>query len=140
MEYGIGELFKRISDNLEKKANMALSDSDITLSQSHMLLVLRKAEGGESTLKDMEKHFRLAQSCIAGIAIRLEKKGLITSYTEESDKRIKHIKITEEGKKLAETTEEKIKAHDQQLLSVFSEEEKKSFRALLEKMLGSIED
>ena len=95
-----GLLLKKIHDLMEKQANRALKDMDLTFSQHHVLIFLEHCENGEASLKEAEKQFRVAQSTMAGLARRLEEKGLVQSYYDDADRRIKMIRLSEEGRRL----------------------------------------
>lgn len=79
--FHIFELFKRINDTIEKNANSNLQANDITLSQMKMLFaILHKDDFPHNDcmpLKELERHFGVAQSTAAGIIQRLEKRGLL---------------------------------------------------------------
>ena len=62
-----GLLLKRIHDSLEKKANNQLRPKDLTMMQIAVLMGLRGATEKQLSMKEIEQHFQLAQSTIAGI-------------------------------------------------------------------------
>ncbi len=83
---------------LEDVANEELRADDMTSSQVKMLMIINETKDECITLKELEKHFGVAQATIAGTAARLEKKGMIESFYDPSDKRVKHVRITDKGR------------------------------------------
>ncbi len=133
-----GALLKRINDILEKTANNRLRSHGITDRQFKMLLMLYHREGGSATLKELEKYFHVAQSTAAGIAMRLEKKKLIDSYTDPADRRIKHIRLTESGRELCLCLKESILENEQYMLSKLNQEEREQLLQCLQKVYETL--
>lgn len=129
-----GELLKRIHDQMEKTANSMLQKLDITYAQMKMLVALHESEDESATLKELEKYFEVAQATAAGIAVRLEKKHLITSYTDPKDRRIKHVKLSDEGRNLCEALHSMMVENEEQLVAPLSEDEKAELKRLLQKI------
>lgn len=138
-EFQIFELFKRISDTLEKKANSDLQSNGITASQLKMLFAVSNSEGsGKMTLKELEHRFGVAQSTAAGIIKRLEAKKLVESVTDEEDKRIKVVRITDCGRKICSDAKNSMKEGHKQMLKGFTEKEKHDFKELLQRFFNNI--
>lgn len=136
------ELMKRIHDVIEKNANSNLMCHGITFSQLHMLMTLdREEERGNSSvkLKDLERYFGVAQSTAAGIVVRLEKKGFITSFTDDGDRRIKCLRITEAGRAVCRSTKASIEESERRFLSSLTPEEEAEFTRLLRKVYHAIQ-
>ena len=68
-----GELIKRLNDILGRCSNEELRADDMTSSQVKMLMIINETKDECITLKELEKHFGVAQATIAGTAARLEK-------------------------------------------------------------------
>ena len=90
-------LIKQLSTEIQKRADAALQESDLTMTQMYFLGALSHLPEGTATLKELERYFRVAQSTAAGVAARMEKKGLIESLPSESDRRVKRVRITASG-------------------------------------------
>ncbi|MCM1055454.1 MAG: MarR family transcriptional regulator [Bacteroides sp.] len=142
-EFQIFELLKRISDTMEKKANCDLLSNDITASQIKMLFALLNAEcsceKGYLPLKELERRFGVAQSTAAGIIQRLEKKELVESVTDSEDKRIKIVRITEKGRQICRSAMKSMHEGHRQMFSGFTEEDKHTFKTLLQKILNNFQ-
>ena len=131
-----GELIKRLNSSMEKRANNSLNEDGITLSQIKLLCILEQE--GSLTLKELEKYFCVAQATIAGIVVRLEKKGLIESFYLPEDKRAKHIRLTDDGIKMCEHARCSMERNEQWLLSSLDDGEKKELHRLLQKIYDDI--
>lgn len=131
-----GELIKRLSSIMEKRANNSLNDDGVTLSQIKLLCILKQE--GSLTLKELEKYFCVAQATIAGIVVRLEKKGLIESFYSPEDKRAKHIRLTDDGIKMCEHAKCSMERNEQWLLSSLDDDEKKELHRLLQKIYDDV--
>ncbi len=94
-------LMKRIDEKMEKGANVKLARFGITFAQMRVLMALYHMAEENVPLKSLERQFEVAQSTAAGLVTRLEGKGLVTSFSPSEDKRLKIVRLTEEGKKSA---------------------------------------
>ncbi|MCD7844907.1 MAG: MarR family transcriptional regulator [Oscillospiraceae bacterium] len=135
-----GALIKRINDTLEKRANSALQKHDITFFQMRMLIILFQSKDGTATLKELERGFGVAQSTAAGVAVRLEKKGLITSYADAHDRRVKRVQITPAGRALCEAHHEEMGQNEAILLKDLSGQEQEQLKSLLLRVYASLEE
>ncbi len=134
----IGLLIKQLHDTLEKQANNALRDDDITMMQIAVLLAVSQAEGKCMTLKELEKHFSVSQPTMAGIAKRLIAKGLLEQKASPEDKRIKIVAVTEEGMKACGQAANSMDDTEEQLLKGFTEQEADMLVQLLTKALNNL--
>lgn len=135
------ELMKRIHDTLEKEANQNLLRYGVTASQLHMLMALgyEWEQGAQAVrLKDLERCFGVAQSTTAGIAARLEKRGLVRSLADDGDKRVKRIQITPAGLEICKATKELVDNTHHRFLSCLSPEEEEELTRLLKKVYFAI--
>ena len=64
-------LIKQLSTEIQKRADAALQESDLTMTQMYFLGALSHLPGRTATLKELERYFRVAQSTAAGVAARL---------------------------------------------------------------------
>ncbi len=133
-----GELIKRINDRLDKRINNALQELGVTFMQSKLIFVLYMTADGEATLKELEGFFGVAQSTMAGIASRLEKSKYIESYTDPHDRRIKRLRITEDGRRFCTDMAKNIEEYEQRLLSPLSEQEQVVFYEHLQRIYDNL--
>ena len=90
------------------------------------------------TLKELEKHFGVAQATIAGTAARLEKKGMIESFYDPSDKRVKHVRITDKGRTMCVHAGKAMHDKEKWFLSSLSADEKEELHRLLQKVYDDV--
>ncbi|MDE7015774.1 MAG: MarR family transcriptional regulator [Kineothrix sp.] len=133
-----GELIKRINDKVEKTINNELLTYELTSTQFKMLVALHLSPGHTASLKDLEKYFGVAQSTAAGIIARLERKNLIVSFNDKNDKRIKHVRISDEGLRICLSVRESIIETECKLFSGLLPEEQTELNRLLHKVYRSI--
>ena len=130
----VGFKIKKINDSLQKKADKSMEEMDLTFSQHHVLVYLIHCENHETSLKNVEKEFKVSQATMAGIVRRLEEKKMLDSYTLKSDKRNKMIKLTIKGIDVCEKSKEMMKNSEKKIRSIYSEEELKNFLDYLDRL------
>ena len=133
-----GALIKQLSMEIKKQADAALQESGLTMTQMYFLGVLSHQPGGEATLKELERNFRVAQSTAAGVAARLEKKGLVESVPDENDRRVKRVRITASGDETLRCALETMKRGEQQMLSPLTDSEQETLLKLLRKVHSAL--
>lgn len=134
-----GKLIKQISDELQKNANNAMRSQDMTMSQFGALLELSQAPEQQRSLKELEQSLHVAQSTAAGIVSRLEQKGLVESFGDAADRRIKLVRITSAGCQCVADAEKDMVQAEQKLLSALTETEREIFFVLLQKVRNSLQ-
>ena len=133
-----GALIKKVHDEIEKKANAMLRQQDLTLSQMNVLMELEAIPDHQLTLKELEGLLHVAQSTAAGIVVRLEQKGFVESFTDESDRRVKKVMLTPAGLQCCKNAASDVKEIEAKLLSGLTEAEKLLFLDLLEKVFNAL--
>lgn len=134
-----GLLIKQINSTLEKNANNSLREQDLTFAQVSALLTIRDFPEQKIPLKELEKLLHIAQSTTAGIINRLEQKGLVESFGDSADKRIKLVKLTSLGEKHCQRAEQDMKEAEENLLAGLTETEKSIFNSLLQKVKDTLQ-
>ena len=135
---GYGWFIKRIDNALEKEANQNLQALNLTMQQNRVLILLAHAEEHTLSLKTLEEHFGAAQSTIAGLVSRLEKKGLIEAVTSPADRRVKLARLTEEGAHVHARSRQNVVASEARLTSNLSPEEREIFLNCLKKVYETV--
>lgn len=131
---GYGLYIKRISSCLESEANRSLQARNLTHSQAHFLMELNRRENNTAPLKSLESCFDAAQSTIAGLAVRLEKKGLIESFSDPQDRRVKLVRLTTAGRAEVNACFREIAASEAHLVSGLTDCERTLLMNLLERL------
>ena len=134
----LGFKIKKINDMLEKGYNQLLQEQDLTFSQHHVLVYLKHQKDQTARLKELEKHFNVAQPTMAGIVVRLESKGLVRSSVLPDDRRVKVVTLTESGNELLHESFLSMKKGEQMLVSKLSDEETEELGRLLDVLYNTI--
>ena len=135
---GYGWFIKRIDNALEKEANGNLQALNLTMQQNRVLILLAHAEAHTLSLKALEEHFGAAQSTVAGLVSRLEKKGLIEALNDPADRRVKLARLTKEGVKLYAQSHQMVVESEERLTSLLSDEEKEVLLRCLRKVYEAV--
>ena len=133
-----GMLLKQINDELEKRANNALRSQDLTIAQLGALMVLNQLPERQMPLKELERKLHVAQSTAAGIITRLEQKGFVESFGDAADRRIKMVRITQQGVQCCLSAEQNMDQEETLLLSGLTDTEKLIFISLLQKVRNTL--
>lgn len=131
-------LLKQIHDVQKKNIDNTLRNLDLTFSQINVLRALVHSTDKQMSLKELEKILHVAQSTTARIVTKMEGKGLIDSFSDVSDKRIKYIRLTQYGEQYSNNAKLKLEEEETRLLSSLTETEKIVFVSLLQKIAGNL--
>lgn len=110
--------------------------SDTSRGQGRVLSVLKLKP--EISQKELAYLLDMRNQSLGELLTKLERSGFITRAPLESDRRVMNIKLTEEGRKAAETAQEQQDATCK-LFECLSEEEQKTLSELLEKVIQEME-
>ncbi|MBE5803455.1 MAG: MarR family transcriptional regulator [Clostridiales bacterium] len=133
-DQGFGLYIKRISDLLGKYANRNLQSHNLTVSQVHMLMHMAGEKRPSYSLKELETRFRVAQSTMAGLASRLERKGLVESLSDPDDKRVKRLRLTEAGHAVCQAAICHIHETEDRLTACLTPQERSQLLSLLRRV------
>jgi DNA-binding MarR family transcriptional regulator len=127
----------KLRHQIKRKAQNKIKDYDITLEQWYVLYFLYQNEGcnqkklAESTNKDTGALTRSLNI--------LEDKGLVERKTSYHDKRQFLLYLTEKGKNLYKETSDLMLQNAQEIESIFTKNELKQFKYLLDKLSSNLE-
>jgi len=110
--------------------------SDTSRGQGRVLSVLMLKP--EISQKELAYLLDMRNQSLGELLTKLERRGFITRAPLESDRRVMNIKLTEEGRKAAETAQQQQDATCK-LFECLSEEEQKTLSELLEKVIQEME-
>lgn len=136
----IGLKIKIISELMLKSINNEIRTDkiDITFQQMNVLRYLSENPGRTASLKEMEKNFGTAQATMAGLVVRLEEKGLVNTFHQEEDRRIKMVRLSEKGWKVLSDRYQIKKKTEQKFISDLKPEEIAELNRLLDKLYGTV--
>jgi len=89
---------------------------------------------GPLSITELQGKVLLATGSMTAAVDRLEKRGLVVRRFTPSDRRVRVVELTEEGKKLATSSFKKHAEDLEALMAVFSNEERDLLYALLKKL------
>lgn len=135
---GYGWFIKRIDNALGKEINSNLQTLNLTLQQNRVLIHLAQSEGHTLSLKTLEEHFGAAQSTVAGLVSRLEKKGLVEALSDPADRRVKLVRLTGEGIRLNALSRQHVVESEAKMTALLTEEEKEHFLTCLKKVYEAV--
>ena len=130
-EIPFGILLKTLGEGMVQKINSDIQDHGLTSMQGHVLMCLHCAPDHTRPLKELEGYFSVAQSTMAGIVSRLEKKGLVVPLTSAEDRRVKLVRLTPAGLAESEICRALIHRTEEKLTSRMTGEDRAAFRRLL---------
>lgn len=129
-----GILFKQIADHIAQRANKALKENHLTLSQLRYLEYLADKKNESVPFKEFEEYFKVRQPTVAGILSRLCQKGLIkTEHVPKS--RAKTASLTSKGREELKKAIAYRSATEADLLAPLSVKERKTLKELLQKII-----
>lgn len=135
---GYGWYLRRIDNAMEKEVNQHMQALNLTMQQNRVLILLAHAEEQTLSLKALEEKFGAAQSTVAGLVSRLEKKGLIEAAIDPTDRRVKLARLTEEGVELHAKGRQMVVDSEQRLTARLSPEEKEMLLTCLKKVYEAV--
>ncbi|MGN0369089.1 MAG: MarR family winged helix-turn-helix transcriptional regulator [Butyrivibrio sp.] len=138
MEKDIGYLIKNINDKLKLRADADLKHFNITLAQSRVLAFLNK-KGGMATQKEIELFLEVSHPTVVGIVSRMEQNGHVATWIDESDRRNKIVKLTEQARIMSKDMEKNIFINERKMLTSFSEEEVENLKRMLNVIYKNLE-
>ncbi len=118
-----------VGKNMKRLMEQRLSQTGLTPIQSRILgyIFVEETMGNYVFQRDIEELFRIRRSSVTSVLQLLEKKGLLRRESVEEDARMKKLVLTEEGWKLQKCTFYHLDTLEQEIRSIFSDEELKIF-------------
>jgi len=136
----LGHLINHCGHSVRLYIDAQMRDYDITPVQSRILMFLKRMQGQqEITQRDLERELRLKAPTVNGLVARLEERGLILRKTSKTDGRCRLVELTEEGHALADEFAETFHQAEAYLSAQFTAEEEAQLRALLNRLITSLE-
>lgn len=132
-----GTMIKQLHDAMERDANNVLRTKGLTVAQVGVLLELYSTPKKQMPLKELEHILHVAQSTAAGIVVRLEQKGLVESFGDSADRRIKIVRLTQTGETCCIETNKDMIQSEKKFLEPLTEKEQTALISLLEKICDS---
>ena len=97
-----------------------------------------KSRNGDVYQKDVEREFRIRRSTATVMLQSLEQKGYLIRVASTEDARLKRIFLTEKAIEHHNMIEEQIRIFNRELEDGITEEEKRTFLTILDKMVQNL--
>lgn len=105
------------------KHNMKSHFKERNLTGPQGMLVGTLAHHGEMKVSELSERLGLTNSTVSGILDRLENQGLVERSRSKEDRRVVHVKVTDEFKKQSQKHFEEINKMIEQMMSKAAPEE-----------------
>lgn len=109
-----------------------LMPEELTVDQFKTLRFLR--HNANSTASELAQFFCVGKSSITAIITRLSDKGLLDRVPDDDDRRVIHLKLTEEGERISSLLEERVQNVLADIIEHFDEKEAIAFIETFEKL------
>lgn len=130
----------KINEALNEMAAESLDEHGITFSQMRFVHYLDVHRDRPVTLKEMERHYGMAQPTVAGIMKKLERRGYVNLIQDPNDRRAKNVILTDEGLALIESQNRFRCQLEERFLEPLSDEERGVFHEMLVRVAENICD
>lgn len=134
---GLYQSFIKVIKVHHQFLHIILEKLDLYPGQPPLLFTLYKSDG--LSQREIANKLHIKPATITVMLTRMEKAGLITRKQDEADQRILRVYLTEKGKEICEELKKIMPVLNEQCFGNFTEEEKETFKYLLEKMAENIE-
>ncbi|MGN0427576.1 MAG: MarR family winged helix-turn-helix transcriptional regulator [Agathobacter sp.] len=126
-----GPIMKKISEEMDRNANLEIKKYNLTLTQARVILFLARNEGNTSTQKDLEDFLQVSHPTTVTIVKSMEAKKMVKTSFDDTDRRMKNVKLIWGNEVIYRELEQNAVHMEQKLLVGFSEEEKELFYTFL---------
>ena len=140
----IQELIDRyvsVSFRVHKKAESLIKGQigdELTNDQHYILSYISQSE--ECTSSELADAFEVNKSAITAIINRMAERGLIERTRDQNDRRVVYLTLTDAGKTLYQTCQEKIEQLVESIITQFDEVEIKNFITTYEKLASILDN
>ena len=136
---GIGLKFDIIASTTLCSASDKIADLGINIGEFDVLATLRRnGKSGVLTPTEIASAALVSPSGLTHRLTQLEKMGHIIRQNDPNDRRSSLVRLTPQGRKVADQAIERISQHATQMVSSFSADEVEVLNAVLDKVLAVI--
>ena len=133
-----GILLKQIDTLLAKRANAAMKQAGVTLSQVTLLRVLAEQPQQCAEFKLVERELGVSQPTTAGLIARLREKGLVTSCASPTTANAKVAQLTQAGQAVIEACEQDMQREEETIFAGFAPDEREQLLKMLERIRANL--
>jgi DNA-binding MarR family transcriptional regulator len=113
----------------------ALSEADVSLTQVKLMHVLDRAEA-DHTLKDLAEELSFSLAGVSRSIDALHQRGLVERREDETDRRMKRVRLTPDGRELLRNLNELRVALLQQFIQTLTDDERRGLLDALSPVVG----
>lgn len=135
LDESIGHLARVLIGSMTRRIDEQMQVHDLTAQQWKPLLMLRT--GQADTAAGLARLNCSDNGAMTRMLDRLEAKGLLRRVRSEADRRIVHLELTREGKRIADLIPFGLSKVLNEHLEGFSKEEFKQLQSLLRRMIAN---
>ncbi len=132
IERSTGFLVVRTARSMKKALDTRLTEIGVTAVQYTVLNTLAHTDG--LSLSEVGKRVYLDKPAITGLADRLENDGLVERQRNSKDRRVIKLYLSPKGRRLLGRMNDIVNSVDEELTSVLSSSELRSFREMLDRI------
>lgn len=118
------------------KVNEVLDEIGLHVGQPMMLKLLYKEDGLSQSI--LAREMVVTPATASSMVKRLEKGGYLIRKRDAEDERVSNIYLTEKGREVSSQLEDMQNKMEQMIFAGFSDEEKKTMRSFLERIMTNM--
>ena len=120
--------------------NRYVERNDLQKSQHRLLLVLSHLieESSNVSQRDLAESLNVTPAAVAVTLKKLEKNGIVSKTTSETDNRYNELSITEKGRQIVKDSKKAFRSTDMQIFKDFTTEEMEQLLSFLGRMEANL--
>ncbi|MBR3393506.1 MAG: MarR family transcriptional regulator [Firmicutes bacterium] len=120
--------------------NRYVEKNDLQKSQHRLLLVLSHLieESSNVSQRDLAESLNVTPAAVAVTLKKLEKNGIVSKTTSETDNRYNELSITEKGRQIVKDSKKAFRSTDMQIFKDFTTEEMEQLMSFLGRMEANL--
>ncbi|MGN0962552.1 MAG: MarR family winged helix-turn-helix transcriptional regulator [Clostridia bacterium] len=126
-----GPMMKKISEEMDRRANSELKKYHLTITQARVILFLAKNENRTATQKELEDYLRVSHPTTVTILKSMEAKKMVKTSFDGEDRRMKNVMLIWGNETIYKELMRNAENMETKLLDGFSEEEAELFHSFL---------
>lgn len=126
-----GPIMKKISEEIERRANEEIKKYRLTLAQARVILFLCECPDKKVTQKELEDYLQVSHPTTVTIIKSMESKKMVETFFDDEDRRMKNVKLIWGNEEIYNELRQNAENIEIRLLTGFSEKEKEQFFSFL---------
>ncbi len=126
-----GPIMKKISEEIERRANEEIKKHRLTLAQARVILFLCECPDKKVTQKELEDYLQVSHPTTVTIIKSMESKKMVETFFDDEDRRMKNVKLIWGNEEIYNELRQNAENIEIRLLTGFSEKEKEQFFSFL---------